>query len=223
MCLVCGVKELLIISLCVYAMKPLTAALAAVVTLCQRHETCSAIETVATFVNVMNTPRVVLQRLLSRFVNVMEPSCNATVPTVPTDGATAGGGKKSKIVYGKRKPANRSKQAAPAPAPPAEDKPPTPPAPPASDTKAEEEKNRKEEEEEEEKVKAAAAAAEEEAGADAADDWEDAVDDWDSADVTVRQTDDKMGFDGITVPLPYQGGGVLLLVCKVQSRACRRR
>ncbi|CBN80114.1 EIF5B, eukaryotic translation initiation factor 5B [Ectocarpus siliculosus] len=104
------------------------------------------------------------------------------VPSVPTDGATAGGGKKSKIVYGKRKPANKSKQAAPAPAPTVEDKPPPPPTPPASDTKAEEEEKKSKEKEEEEKVKAAEE--EEEAGADAADDWEDAVDDWDSADVT---------------------------------------
>eukprot|EP00904_Undaria_pinnatifida_P007877 jgi/Undpi1/4219/HiC_scaffold_16.g07585.m1 len=88
--------------------------------------------------------------------------------------APAGGSKKSKVVYGKRKPA-KSKGAAPAPAareapPPVADTPPTPP-PPESDMKT-----GKEEGEE--------APAEGGAAAEAADDWEDAVDDWDNADVT---------------------------------------
>ena len=106
----------------------------------------------------------------------------------PSDGAPEGAGKKSKIVYGKRKPA-KSKPPARTEAAAVD----VPPPPPPEDTKPA-------------KVETREAAgggdkegagvgktpeATEAASTPAVDDWEDAVDDWDNADVTVRKNCDK--------------------------------
>lgn len=98
------------------------------------------------------------------------------MPSVPSESAApADGSKKSKVVYGKRKP-TKSKPAAAA----AREAPPvvadTLPTPPPPDTETKPGKEGVE-----------PAPAEGGAAAEAADDWEDAVDDWDSADVTVSR------------------------------------
>ncbi|CAN0149677.1 unnamed protein product [Ascophyllum nodosum] len=103
------------------------------------------------------------------------------VPMAPSDGAPEGAGKKSKIVYGKRKPA-KSKPPARTEAAAVD----VPPPPPPEDTKPAKVETRE----------AAGGGDKERAGVGktpeateaastpAVDDWEDAVDDWDNADVT---------------------------------------
>lgn len=129
--------------------------------------------------------------------NLRERACSLrgfalAVPSVPagSGGSSQSGGKKSKVVYGKRKP-GKSKQAdAPAPAP-------------AATTQAERPSGDDDGGRREEDAAAGVADAEEEAGDKAAggssaspaapgasgpaavEDWEDAVDDWEDADVTV--------------------------------------